>query len=58
MADKCAKKLGAKGGKKGGPARDKKLSSEKKSEIARKGGIARTKKHGVFKGPHAKSKKK
>lgn len=41
----AAKTLGAKGGAKGGPARDRALSSEKKSAIARKGAIAKNKKH-------------
>jgi hypothetical protein len=33
--------LGKKGGKKGGPARAKKLSAERRSEIARKAVLAR-----------------
>jgi hypothetical protein len=35
--------LGGKGGKIGGPARASALSSERRSQIARMGGIARTK---------------
>lgn len=39
--DSCARKLGAKGGKKGGPARSKALSSARRTQIARQGGKAR-----------------
>jgi general stress protein YciG len=39
-----AVELGKLGGKVGGPARDRKLSPQKKSEIARKGGLAKAKK--------------
>jgi general stress protein YciG len=37
----AAKQLGSKGGKKGGPSRAKKLSSQQRSEIAKKGGKAK-----------------
>jgi len=37
--------LGRLGGKKGGPARAKKLTSEQRKEIARKAAAARWKKH-------------
>ena len=37
----AAVQLGAKGGKKGGPARAKALSPARRTEIARKGGKAR-----------------
>lgn len=37
----AARALGRRGGLKGGPARAKKLSAERRSEIARKAGLAR-----------------
>jgi general stress protein YciG len=37
---RAAKLLGAKGGKKGGPARAKALPAKRRQEIARKGGQA------------------
>lgn len=37
----CAQKLGSRGGKKGGPARAKKLDSRERSKIASKGGRAK-----------------
>jgi len=37
----AAKQLGSRGGKKGGPARAKKLSSQERSQIASKGGKAK-----------------
>ena len=40
-ANKAAQVLGAKGGKAGGPARAKALSSTQRSEIARKGAVAK-----------------
>ena len=40
----AARALGRRGGLKGGPARAKKLSAERRSEIARKAGLARAKK--------------
>jgi hypothetical protein len=43
--NKAAAILGSKGGKKGGPARAKSLSSEQRSEIARKGAVARNTKY-------------
>lgn len=43
---RAAKVLGHAGGEKGGPARAKKLSSKKKSQIARKGANARWHKKG------------
>lgn len=39
-----AKDLGSKGGKSGGPARAKKLNTNQRSEIARKGAEAKNKK--------------
>lgn len=39
--NKAAAILGSSGGKKGGPARAKKLSSQQRSEIASKGAVAR-----------------
>lgn len=39
--NKAAAILGSRGGKKGGPARAKALPAAKRSEIARKGAIAR-----------------
>jgi hypothetical protein len=40
----AAKLLGAKGGKKGGPARARALTKGQRSDIARKGGEAKAKK--------------
>ena len=37
----AAKLLGARGGLKGGPARARRLSKQKRRSIARKGGLAR-----------------
>lgn len=39
-----AKDLGSKGGKSGGPARARKLNTQQRSEIARKGAEAKNKK--------------
>ena len=39
--NKCAQSLGSRGGKNGGPARAKKLSATKRSQIAAKGGRAK-----------------
>lgn len=39
--NKAAAILGSRGGKKGGPARAKTLSASRRSEIARKGAIAK-----------------
>ena len=38
-----AKSIGSSGGKKGGPARALKLTAQQRSEIAKKGGIAKNK---------------
>lgn len=43
--NKAAAILGSSGGKKGGPARAKKLSAQRRSEIASKGAIARNTKY-------------
>jgi len=43
----AAAELGSLGGKKGGPARAKKLTPEQRSEIARLGGLAKAAKSGV-----------
>lgn len=40
-----AKDMGSKGGKSGGPARAKKLTTQQRSEIARKGAVAKNAKH-------------
>jgi hypothetical protein len=40
-----AKDMGSKGGKTGGPARARTLSTQKRSEIARKGAIAKNSKN-------------
>jgi len=40
----AAKKLGSKGGKKGGPARAKKLSAAERERIAKEGAAARWRK--------------
>ncbi len=42
--NRCAQNLGARGGKKGGPARAKALTAKERKEIAKKGGKARGKK--------------
>ncbi len=42
----AAKLLGAKGGKKGGPARARKLTAGQREDIARKGGQAKARKAG------------
>lgn len=39
-----AKDMGSKGGKAGGPARARKLNTQQRSEIARKGAVAKNKK--------------
>lgn len=44
--NKAAAILGSRGGKKGGPARAKSLSSARRSEIASKGAIARNSMYG------------
>jgi len=44
--NKAAAILGSRGGKKGGPARAKSLSSDRRSEIARKGAVARNSMYG------------
>jgi hypothetical protein len=41
----AARILGAKGGKKGGPARAKALTAKQREAIARKGGEAKARKH-------------
>lgn len=41
-----AKDMGSKGGKSGGPARARKLTTQQRSEIARKGAEATNKKKG------------
>lgn len=41
----AAKELGSKGGKIGGPARAKRLTSQQRSEIAKKGGKAKASKN-------------
>jgi hypothetical protein len=43
--NKAAAILGSSGGKKGGPARAKKLSAQRRSEIASKGAVARNTKY-------------
>ena len=43
QVNQCAKRLGKRGGEKGGPARDEAISSGRKKEIARMGGKARSK---------------
>lgn len=43
--NKAAAILGSRGGKKGGPARAKALSSTRRSEIARQGALAANAKH-------------
>jgi hypothetical protein len=40
-----AKDMGSKGGKSGGPARARKLNTQQRSEIARKGAIAKNSKN-------------
>lgn len=45
----AAKTLGSKGGKRGGPARAKTLTSQQRSAIASKGGKAKSAKKGVTK---------
>jgi len=44
--NKAAAILGSRGGKKGGPARAKTLSSARRSEIASKGAVARNSMYG------------
>jgi len=44
--NKAAAILGSKGGKKGGPARAKSLSSSRRTEIAHKGAVARNAMYG------------
>lgn len=44
--NKAAAILGSRGGKKGGPARAKALSSARRSEIASKGAVARNSMYG------------
>lgn len=44
--NKAAAILGSRGGKKGGPARAKSLSSSRRSEIAHKGAVARNAMYG------------
>lgn len=43
---KCAVVLGAKGGRKGGPARARKLTASRRKSIAAMGGKARSRKKG------------
>lgn len=42
----AAKTLGSRGGKKGGPARARALTKNRRKEIARKGALAKQRKYG------------
>lgn len=44
----AAKTLGSAGGKKGGPSRARRLSKNRRKEIARKGALAKQKKYGGY----------
>jgi len=53
--DQCAVSMGKRGGKKGGPARAKALSSTRREAIASQGGKAKAAKHGGKKSTRKKA---